>query len=102
MKTVMELPDDLAREAEARAAREGRTLPDLITEGLRALLHGKSASTPVPSAGDWARKSGEVASPDITAWDRLRAAYQDPFPGLTTMQMLDEFRGPVELPPAQP
>jgi hypothetical protein len=103
MKTIIELPDDLLREAEARAAREGQTLPDLVAEGLRALLHGRPAPTGARgSAGAWAREFGGNASPDVTAWDRLRAAYQDPFPGLTAMQMLDEFRGPVELPPAQP
>jgi len=68
--------------------------PQLAPKDIRAALaYGATA---------WAREFVGIASPDITAWDRLRAAYQDPFPGLTSVQMLDEFRGPVELPPAQP
>jgi plasmid stability protein len=77
MKTTMELPDDLAREAKARAAREGRTLPDLVAEALRALLHGKSASTPARgSAGDWARKFfGAAALAPGETTDDVRSAY---------------------------
>jgi hypothetical protein len=35
MKTTIELPDDLMREIKVRAAREDRTLKDLIAELLR-------------------------------------------------------------------
>ena len=93
MKTTIELPDDLAREAEATAALSGQSLPELVADGLRLLLAHPELAHP-PRAG--------AARPDPTAWDRLRAAYQSPFPGLTAMEMLDEFRGPVELPPTPP
>ena len=93
MKTTIEIPDDLAREAEATAARAGQSLPELVAEGLRLLLaHPELA--PHPRA--------DAARPDPTAWDRLRAAWDNPFPGLTSMEMLDEFRGPVELLPTKP
>lgn len=93
MKTTIELPDDLAREAEATAALAGQSLPELVAHGLRLLLaHPELAHPPRTDA----------ARPDPTAWDRLRAAYQDPFPSLTSLQTLDEMRGPVELPPAHP
>ena len=80
MQTTIELPDDLAREAEARAARDGRTLPDLVAEGLRALLRGKPDSTPtIPprtGAGEWARKFLGVAAMDPgETTDDVRAAY---------------------------
>jgi hypothetical protein len=103
MKTTIELPDDLAHEAEVKGALAGRSLKDMLTEGLRLLLsRGETISRQRSGEGDSAQKLGGAAIADITAWDRLRAAYQDPFPGLTTMQMLDEFRGPVELPPGRP
>lgn len=35
MKTTLEIPDDLFREAKAKAALEGRKLKDLVAEGLR-------------------------------------------------------------------
>ena len=38
MRTTIELPEELVRQAEARATREGRSLKDLVTEGLRRVL----------------------------------------------------------------
>ena len=39
MRTTIELPDELVRQAEACATREGRSLKDLVTEGLRRVLN---------------------------------------------------------------
>ncbi len=41
MKTTVEIPDDLFREAKATAARDGTKLKDLVADGLRLVL-GKS------------------------------------------------------------
>lgn len=38
MKTTLELPDDLMREIKVRAAEEGRTIKDLLTELLRRAI----------------------------------------------------------------
>ena len=38
MKTTVEIPDDLFREAKATAARNGSKLKDLVAEGLRLAL----------------------------------------------------------------
>lgn len=38
MKTTIELPDDLFREAKAQAALRGRKLKDMVEEGLRRVL----------------------------------------------------------------
>jgi len=38
MKTTVEVPDDLYRQAKAEAALHGRKLKDLIEEGLRLFL----------------------------------------------------------------
>ena len=38
MKTTVDLPDDLYRQAKAAAARRGSTLKELIQEGLRLAI----------------------------------------------------------------
>lgn len=39
MKTTVDLPDSLLRDAKAAAARQGRTLRDLVAEALNEKLH---------------------------------------------------------------
>ena len=45
MKTTVELPDDLYREAKAEAALRGRKLKDLVEEGLRLVLRTPRETT---------------------------------------------------------
>jgi hypothetical protein len=40
MKTTIDLPDDLYRQAKAEAALRGRKLKDMVEEGLRRVLSG--------------------------------------------------------------
>lgn len=70
MKTTIELPDDLAREAKRLAAESGSTLRSLVEEGLRRevarlterpvwnpdpdLAYGEGGLTPRASAMSWA------------------------------------------------
>jgi len=52
MKTTIELPDDLYREAKAQAALRGRKLKDMVEEGLRLVLagtHGGGRQAPEPT-----------------------------------------------------
>ena len=42
MKTTVELPDPLYRQAKAEAALRGRKLKDLVEEGLRLVLQAPS------------------------------------------------------------
>jgi hypothetical protein len=46
MKMTIDLPEPLLREAKELAAREGRTLSDLVDEGLRKIIFkgGKEAA----------------------------------------------------------
>ena len=41
MRTSIDIPDGLFREAKARAAMEGRSLKDVILRGLRLALQGE-------------------------------------------------------------
>jgi hypothetical protein len=42
MRTTIEIPDALFREAKARAALEGRSLKELVLRGLRLALQGET------------------------------------------------------------
>lgn len=42
MKTTLEVPDELYRAAKAKAALEGVRLTDLVTDGLRIVVHGSA------------------------------------------------------------
>jgi len=42
-------------------------------------------------------KATKAIAPE--AWERFGKKWQDPWPGLGVEQVLDEIRGPVELPP---
>jgi hypothetical protein len=48
MRTTVDLPDDLLRRAKSEAALQGRTLKDLVEEGLRHVL-GLLADTEKPA-----------------------------------------------------
>lgn len=43
MRTTVSIDDDLLRQAKAKAAAEGRTLSDLVNEGLRERLAARAA-----------------------------------------------------------
>jgi hypothetical protein len=45
MKTTVELPDPLYRQAKAEAALRGRKLKDLVEEGLRLVLKAPADTT---------------------------------------------------------
>ncbi len=49
MRTTVELPDELLRQAKARAALQGRALKDLVAEGLRLVLQNPVARSPALS-----------------------------------------------------
>ncbi len=62
MKTTLELPDDLYREAKIRAAAQNRKVKDLVSEGLRAVL---ASGYQGDSAADEAARQVLVALEDI-------------------------------------
>lgn len=46
MKTTLDIPDELFREAKSRAALTGAKLKDLVADGLRLVLSGSVARSP--------------------------------------------------------
>jgi hypothetical protein len=67
MKTTMNIPDALIKEAKRRALDEGRTLTDLLVEGLKGRIQRSvpARKLPVSSA-----EGGLVPGVD---WETLRA-----------------------------
>lgn len=69
MKTTVEVPDELYRQAKAEAALRGRKLRDLVEEGLRLVLEAPH-ETPRPTlAGLTKHVSGIIDSgvPDLAS-----------------------------------
>jgi hypothetical protein len=56
MKTTVEIPDALFRQAKATAAQQGTSLKDFLTEAVRAQLRKKSAAAGAKHA--WTRAFG--------------------------------------------
>lgn len=78
MKTTVELPDELLREAQNIARAEGTTLKSVLEEGLRAVIerHRSARQFVLPDASVGGRGlQPEFADAD---WSRIReASYGD-------------------------
>lgn len=61
MKTTLDLPDHLVRQAKQRALQQGRTLRDLVAEYIRQGLRGTPA--PAPSLTDGVLEVDESGLP---------------------------------------
>jgi hypothetical protein len=70
MKTTVELPDALYRQAKAEAAISGRKLRDLIEEGLRLVVSTQPPPSAPPTLSDLLRPAlGSIESglPDLAS-----------------------------------
>lgn len=74
MRTTLNLDDELARTAKARAAEEGRTLTDLIEGALRGELarpRKAAPSAPLPADGAGGVLDGVEISSNRALRDRM-------------------------------
>ena len=73
MKTTVELPDDLVREAQQIARAEGTTLRSVLEEGLRAVISRHKAAQQFALRD--ASVDGRGLNPDLAeaGWKRIRA-----------------------------
>jgi hypothetical protein len=77
MKTTVELPDQLAEEAKAVAARENTTLRELIEAGLRLVLRERRRKGGFKLRDASFRGNGLQPEFRDAGWDRIReAAYE--------------------------
>lgn len=86
MKTTIEIPDELFREAKARAAMNGIKLKDLITDALRTKLHavpapkGHRVKFPIIEGNpDGPRITDEIVNAAIEDMYREEAEYHAQF-----------------------
>ncbi len=77
MKTTVEIPDQLAEEAKAVAARENTTLRELIEAGLRLVLRERRRRGTFKLRDASFRGRGLQPEFRDAGWDRMReAAYE--------------------------
>ena len=69
VKTTLELPDDVFRQAKATAALRGESLKDLVTAALRA--HLKTQAGQPPREHGWRRVFGRARPEDVMEVDRI-------------------------------
>lgn len=72
MKTTVELPDALLREAKRVALREGTTVRALIERGLRGVVSGRQRGTSFTLRKASFRGNGLVAGRSLRDWETLR------------------------------
>lgn len=72
MKTTVELPDGLLREAKRLAAREGTTVKALIERGLRAVVGARRQRPTFKLRPAAFRGDGLVAGRSLRDWETLR------------------------------
>jgi len=65
VKTTLDIPDDLFREAKSRAALTGMKLKDLVADGLRLVLAGEGGRT-APRRVRFPIIEGKPGAPVIT------------------------------------
>lgn len=72
MKTTVELPDSLLREAKRVALRERTTVRALIERGLRAVISGRRPAERFTLRKASFRGDGLVAGASLRDWDAIR------------------------------
>jgi hypothetical protein len=71
MKTTLEIPDDIFRQAKAAAALRGESLKDFVTTALKAHLEPQAAEA--PRARGWRSVFGAARPEEVEEIDRLVA-----------------------------
>lgn len=81
MKTTVNLPDELLREAQEIARRERTTLRELLETGLRAVVAERTTSAPAFRLED-ASVAGDGLNPEFRGapWERVRDAIYPTLP----------------------
>jgi hypothetical protein len=71
MKTTIELPDELLREAKAAAARQGTSLKEVLTAALRS--HLTRPARPARGKEAWRAVAGRASPAAVAAVDAVIA-----------------------------
>ena len=77
MKTTVEIPDSLLKEARRLVAREGTTLRALVEEGLRRVVNERRRAKPFKLRKVPVRGKGLLPAMAGASWQQIRdAAYE--------------------------
>ncbi len=83
MKTTLDIPDDLYRQAKIKAAKEGRKIKELVSEGLAWVVREESSGTGVREAGavcaasKLSGRKERVRKQPVPAWYGVLSGYAD-------------------------
>ncbi len=80
MKTTVELPDPLFKQARRYADAHATTMKALIEEGLRKVM-AEDQEAPPFKLRDGSFKGGSGMSPELTSWEQIRDIIYDPSEG---------------------
>jgi hypothetical protein len=78
MKATLEIPDDLFREAKAKAALEGIKLKDLVTDAIRRSLEQSGSARLVRSSRTPGGPTRTIGRPRRTKFPLLRPGKRPP------------------------
>lgn len=80
MKTTIELPDPLFKQARRYAETHHTTMKALIEQGLRQVMAEKKEAAPF-KLGDGSFDGGSGMSPELKSWEQIRDIMYDPSEG---------------------
>ena len=93
VKTTLEIDDELYREAKALGALTGRKMKDLVSEGLRQILHPLQ-ELPLPY-----RLSTSTSTAELHEWFKAAdQAIKKAPPGPSAREILEQDRHRLETP----
>jgi plasmid stability protein len=87
MKTTIDLPDDLYKSVKVRAAQEGRTVREIVVEGIRLRLHFDQETRHAP---DLSVRESRHFYVDEEGWPVLKRTPDDT--RTVTDEMINELR----------
>jgi len=80
MKTTIELPDPLFRQARRYAEAHHMTMKALVEQGLRKVMAEQRETAPF-KLRDGSFHGGSGMSPELTSWEQIRDIIYDPSEG---------------------
>lgn len=76
MKTTIDIPDDLARQAKELARKDGSTLRDLVVGGLRHEVERRMTAQPIADF-NFTTYDGGWLLPGVTSASMVELSYED-------------------------
>jgi hypothetical protein len=89
MKTTLEIPDELYRQAQRQAAHENRKLKDLVSDGLRLLLGlTKRETSQASESNNSVAQQSQAQRKAMAALEEIR---RHPMPSARVRELIEEM-----------